>query len=117
MRRVLGEAGANMSDEQIYSYLRAEMARSCASERALELDQSYELEINSNETEPTVMTLTKKFRYWTDGGIIGSKTFVNKTMIHFNGAEHAKRHHVAKFHGQHENEGTLCAFHRLKNVS
>jgi len=117
IRRVLGERGATMTDEQVYNHLRAEMARSCASERALEVDKSFELEVNTNEDDPTILTLTKKFRYWIDGGIIGTKEFVNKAMIHFNGAEKAEKHHVVKLHGQHENEGTLCAFHRLKKVS
>ena len=117
MRRVLGERGATMTDEQVYNHLRAEMARSCGSERALEVDKSFELEVNTNEDDPTILTLTKKFRYWIDGGIIGTKEFVNKAIIHFNGEEKAEKHHVAKLHGQHENEGTLCAFHRLKKVS
>lgn len=51
----------------IKCHLRAEMARRCASERALVVDETFELNIKSNKDDPTILTLTKKFRYWIDG--------------------------------------------------
>ena len=117
MRRIFGERGSHMSNQQIYSQLQAEMARSYETEHALEVDKDFKIKVNSNEQEPVVMTLTQKFRYWIDGGIIGTKEFVKQDMAYFNGDEHAKKHHLAKLHGQHQDDGILRAYHRLKKVS
>jgi len=117
MRRILGEWGTWMTDDQIKSHLRAQMARSYAVERAIRTDKTFALEQVTTEKDPVILSVDSKCRYWIDGGIIGSKEFVKETILLFRGQEVANKHRQAHIHGQHSDEGELYSFHRLKNAS
>ena len=79
--------------------------------------RSFKLELKTKEKDPVVLSVDRKCRYWTDGGIIGSKEFVKETTRYFEGEKVADKHHQANIHGQHTDEGEFYSFHRLKNVS
>jgi len=117
MRRILGERSVAMTDDQIKSHLRAQMARSYVVEHAMRTDKAFKLEQEINEKELVILSVDSKCRYWTDGGIIGSKEFVQETTLHFRGLEVATKHHQAHIHGQHSDEGEFFSFHRLKTAS
>jgi len=63
------------------------------------------------------LKIDSKCRYWTDGGIIGSKEFVKETIRYFENEIVADKHRQAHLHGQHADEGEFYSFHRLQTVS
>jgi len=117
MRRILGVHAESMSDDQIKSHLRSQMARSYTVEQATYKDNSFKLEREFKEKEAAVLSVGSKFRYWIDGGIIGSKEFVKENTGYFQGETIAAKHRQAHIYGQHTDEGDFYSFHRLKTVS
>jgi len=116
MRRIHGDRGAEMSGNQIKGHFRSQMARSYTVEQAMYKDHSFKLELKTKEKEPVVLSVDSKCRYWTDGGVIGSKEFVKETTRYFEGETVADKHRQAHIHGQHTDEGEFYSFHRLKTV-
>jgi len=117
MRRMHGERGEDMTDNQLKDHLRSQMARSYTVEKAMYKDHSFKLEREFKEKMPAVLTVGCKFRYWIDGGIIGSKEFVKENTGYFQGETVAAKHRQDHIYGQHTDEGDFYSFHRLKTVS
>ena len=87
MQKALGDFAADWTDEQLLNEFTGELTRVIESERGVsgeELEKSIE---SAKKGESMPLRFLRKTRHWTDGGIIGTKTFVVETACCFRDKE------------------------------
>jgi len=96
VRAHFGEIASNWGLEDVRRELRTEFARVLTNENdgtAQEVDQAI---LRAGQEDPFALTLQRRVRYWTDGLIIGSKTFVMNAAAGFYPPERVARHRLQR---------------------
>jgi len=100
------------SDQQILHEFGACLARMAAAERQLDEDE-IETAVAEALRGPTFdLVVTRRIRFWTDGAIIGSKTFIRELSTTFFGPERTEKKRFARSTGDAE----LFALRRLRTI-
>jgi len=76
LRQTLGEQARTWSGARILAELNADMARVAAAERGESSEAIFAPESAARRGDWFVLTVRRRVRYWSDGAIIGSKSFV-----------------------------------------
>ena len=81
MRRSLGESAAGMTREELHALFRSELARTIANESSLDEEETRAKMRKAERGETMPVRFLRRTRHWTDGGIIGSKSFVRDVAL------------------------------------
>ncbi len=95
LRQYLGEVAASYSDERVLAELNADIARVAASERGEGSEAVFRAEAEARTVPSRRLVLTRRVRYWSDGAIIGSRSFVTNLTAHIFGPERAQTKRLA----------------------
>ena len=114
MRACLGDKAANWTIEQIRDVLRVELARAQARDDKQATPGSVESTANAARERPGLqLTVERRCRFWSDGLIIGCKTFVLETATVIRTQAELARHRIQKLQTT-DGSGSLCAYRRLQ---
>jgi hypothetical protein len=115
IRLCLGVPAQGWTDNDIRDFLRAELARRRASDNPLASPQSIAAAVAEAKCPVgLLMTTERRCRYWADGLIIGSKTFVLETAAAFRSADELTRHRLLVLRSS---EDARCyAYRRVREV-
>ena len=78
IRLYLGERAFGWDDQQVVAEMNAAMAMQAAAEAGASQDEIQETGIEARACPRFKTTLLRRVRYWTDGTVIGSKTFLRE---------------------------------------
>ena len=106
-----GDKASNYSEEDLYSELRGELGRTIANESGLAGKALDEAIAKARKKESMPVRFLRRTRHWTDGVVIGSKSFVQETYCQFRDKEEVMRHKLSR--GSTET-GTLYCYRLLK---
>jgi REP element-mobilizing transposase RayT len=109
-----GETARARTLDQIQQRFRVEFARLTTAESGA---CTGEIDAAMQQAAPSpsfVLRLDRRVRYWTDGLIIGSKTFVRETAARVWDADRVERHRLQRAHGPTAAE--LYAYRRLHAI-
>ena len=112
MKKALGDFAADWTDKQLLSEFAGELTRVMESERGLsgeKLDEAVKL---AKKGESMPIRFLRRTRHWTDGGIIGSKAFVQKVACYFNEKEKVLKKQFS--HGITPNSKDLYCYKMLR---
>lgn len=107
---MLGERADKLTDKQLRTQLRAEMRRTIVAESEAPMEQVIEAYEEAKKEVPLLLRMDHRIRYWTDGAVIGSKTFVQEISDRVYGE--GKRKRFAQ--GQFSEEESLFFLRRLR---
>lgn len=109
-----GEAARARTLDEIQKRFRIEFARLAAAESRACPDRIDAAMQKAVRSPSFVLRLDRRVRYWTDGLIIGGKTFVRETASRLWDAEQVQRHRLARARGS--GSGELYAYRRLHAI-
>jgi len=109
-----GEAARARTLDEIQSRFRVEFARITAAEAGACTDEIDAAMQKAEKTPLFILRVDRRVRYWTDGLIIGGKTFVRETAGRLWDAEHVRRHRLQRARGP--AVGELYAYRRLHTL-
>lgn len=96
MRIILGPAAAALADDELVGRLRADMAATIAAERGADRAAAEAVYDQARQPDATWLRFCRRTRYWSDGAIIGTKSFVVETAAFWRDAAWAQQHRCAK---------------------
>ncbi len=82
-RRFLGERAVNWDDKRVALEFGASMARQAAAESGADAEEIHAAGKQALLRPRFRTTLLRRVRYWTDGTVIGSKTFLREVEARF----------------------------------
>jgi len=82
MRKSLGETAKDWTEEEVYAEFRGELARTISYESGMGEDH-HEIKEQAKRKESMPLRFIRRTRHWTDGFIIGNKTFVQEIACQF----------------------------------
>jgi REP element-mobilizing transposase RayT len=117
LRDFLGEKAKHWSQRRILAELSAEMLRIAASERGENAEATRKkADALRNGREKFLVTARRRVRYWTDGAVIGSETFVREIGAVLFDAERAEQKRLSQSRPA-ESETSLFAYRRLNQTT
>ena len=87
LRRFLGERAACWDDGKVVAEFGSSMARQAVGEAGASQEEVYAVGEEARRTPRFRTTITRRVRYWTDGVVIGSKTFLLEVEARFRGGD------------------------------
>jgi len=113
LRRHLGEQAETWSDQRVVAELAANLARIAAGERGEDSATVFAAEeaARTGSRDRFAVTVRRRVRYWTDGVVIGSETFVREVAANLFDTARAARKRLAR--GDSPDASSLFAYRRL----
>jgi len=111
LRKSLGELAKSWTSSAVYAEFRGELARTISNERNPLADH---LEVKKDaKNEPSIkIQFLRRTRYWSDGSIIGSKSFVQEIALQFNDKKKVMKKKLLEYKDKTGNN--LSSFKRLR---
>ena len=111
MRLSMGEFAKKWTNDEVNAEFRGELARTIAYESSENLDPLKEKE-KAKRKDSMPIRFLRRTRHWSDGAIIGSKSFVRDVAVQFVEKEKAKNKKLSK--GVIQNSTPLYCFKYLR---
>jgi REP element-mobilizing transposase RayT len=111
MRSYLGEIAKDWDGERIMSEFRGEIARTIAYESGLRNKELHQAIEKGKKKESMPLRYLRRTRHWSNGGIIGSKSFVQEMGCLFNDKKRVMKKKLSR--GSTIGAGVLYSFKRL----
>ncbi|MFO7821868.1 MAG: hypothetical protein R6V56_07450, partial [Lentisphaeria bacterium] len=108
------DKGADLSMEDVATLLRMELARVAASERNERPEEIEKVQKEARSGVPFELQVTRRVRYWTDGTIIGSKSFVREFAAQVFGNERVKQKRLTGSKAEKEGVPQIFSFRKLQ---
>ena len=99
MRVHFGTRAENWTDEMILTELRGEFSRIIAYEKGLTSKEIEKAKTEAKKTDNMPVKFLKRTRHWTDGGIIGSKKFVQEMACLFDDSKRIMKKRLSSGYG------------------
>ena len=112
MKKALGDFAVDWTDEQLFSEFAGELTRIMESERGLSGEELHDAVESAKKGDSMPLRFLRRTRHWTDGGIIGSKAFVQKIACYFRDKEKVLNKQFS--HGITANKKDLYCFKMLR---
>lgn len=87
MRKYLGEVAKDWTDNEVYAEFRSQLAATIARESGATSEEIINIAEQARKKESMPFRFLRRTRHWTDGAIIGSKSFVQEVGILFDEKE------------------------------
>ena len=113
MRSYLGEVAKDWNGERVMSEFRGEIARTIAYESGLRNEELHQAIEEGKKKESMPLRYLRRTRHWSNGGIIGSKAFVQEIGCQFNDKKRVMKKKLSR--GRTVGSGILYAFKRLQS--
>ena len=95
LHRLLGDRASELSEAEVLAEMSADMARVAALERGENLKEIAAAWEAARKGSGFVLTVRRRIRYWSDGAIIGSRTFVREVAAALIDAQRAEKKRLA----------------------
>ncbi len=111
LRKSLGEIAKDWSSSAIYAEFRGELARTISYETN-PIAEHLEVKENAKKEPSLKLQYLRRTRHWTDGAIIGSKSFIQETAIQFNDKKKVMKKKLQEY--KDENGSIINSFKKLQ---
>ncbi len=111
LRKSLGDIAKDWSDSAIYAEFRGELARTISYETN-PIAEHLEVKENAKEEPSLKLQYLRRTRHWTDGAIIGSKSFIQETALQFNDKKKVMKKKLQEY--KDKQGSTINSFKKLR---
>jgi len=111
LKKSLGELAQNWTASAIYAEFRGEIARTISYETN-PLAEHLEVKKDAKKEPSIKIQFLRRARYWSDGAIIGSKSFIQETALQFNDKKKVMKKKLSEYTDKNGND--FSSFKRLK---
>jgi len=112
MKKAIGEFA--WTEKELFSQFEGELTRIIASEKGVMGEELAETVKKARKGETMPVRFLRRTRHWTDGGIIGSKEFIQKTACYFRDNERVMKKKFS--HGKTVNGNSLYCYKILRKI-
>jgi REP element-mobilizing transposase RayT len=113
MKGALGVVGENLSDFELYNLFGSELVRIIISEKGIVGKELHKIVQEAKKGETMPMRFLRRTRHWTDGGIIGSKAFVQEIACQFRDKKRVIKKQFS--HGKTQDSVSIYCYKMLRN--
>jgi len=111
LRKSLGELAQNWTLSAVYAEFRGELARTISYETN-PLAEHLEVKKDAKKEKSIKIQFLRRSRYWSDGAIIGSNSFIQETALQFNDKKKVMKKKLSEYTDK--NGSDFSSFKRLK---
>ncbi len=111
LRKSLGEIAKDWSNSAIYAEFRGELARTISYETN-SIAEHLEVKEKAKEEPSLKLQYLRRTRHWTDGAIIGSKSFIQETALQFNDKKKVMKKKLQEY--KDKQGATINSFKKLR---
>ena len=116
MRKTYGDRAKSWSDSELFSEFEAELARTIAYEQGLDSDMIEWAMDDAREKESMKVQFLRRSRYWSQGLVIGSRTFIIENLSDYYEKDYLKKKLSNRYAAMYEGPNRikkLFSFRRL----
>jgi hypothetical protein len=114
MKGALGTVAEKWTDETLYNWFGSELVRITLYEKGIIGEELHEIVQEAKKGETMPIKFLRRTRHWTDGGIIGSKSFVQEIACKFRDKKRVMKKQFS--HGKTNNGISLYCYKMLRNI-